>query len=160
MNWTEASIEQRREFLKSASSALGIAACGAFFLACENTTVKDPIDNTPNDAVTFNISVDTALLALSTINASAQKIVPGYNSGTPIIFIRTSESEIKAYSTACTHNGLPINETLENGKIYCSWHGSEFDPLTGNVVQGPATSPLVKFTTTFDPQTNILTLKK
>lgn len=158
MNWTEASIEQRRDFLKTATSALGVAACGAFFVACENTTVKNP-DNPNNAGVSFVITNDPVLSVLSTINASTFKIVPNFNGGLPVLFIRTSATEIKAYSSACTHEGRPINETLENGRIYCSFHGSEFDPTTGNVLQGPAVTPLVRFSTTFDPQTNTLTLK-
>jgi Rieske Fe-S protein len=158
MNWTDATIEQRREFLKTASSALGVAACSAFFIACENTTVKNP-DNQNNQSVTFTITDDTKLQVLTTINASVLKLVPNYNSGFPILFIRTSATEIKAYSSACTHQGFTLNEALENGRVYCSLHGSEFDPATGNVVQGPALIPLVQFPTTFDPQTNILTLK-
>jgi cytochrome b6-f complex iron-sulfur subunit len=160
MNWTEASIEQRREFLKSASSALGVAACGAFFVACENTTVKNPQDTTPSEDVSFIITDDTELQALTTVQSTATKSVDGFNSGFPILFIRTSATEIKAYSSACSHEGFPVNKTLENGKIYCSIHGSEFDPLTGNVLQGPAFRALDKFTTTFEPQTNKLTLKK
>lgn len=158
MNWTEASIEQRREFLKSATSAFGVAACGAFFVACENTTVKNP-DTQNNTGVSFVITNDAQLQSLTTVGASAFKNVPNYNSGLPILFIRTSASEIKAYSSACTHEGRPLNESLDNGKIYCSFHGSEFDPATGNVLQGPAVAPLVRFETTFDPQTNTLTLK-
>lgn len=158
MNWTEATIEQRRDFLRTASSALGVAACGAFFVACENTTVKNP-DNPDSQGVSFVITNDPQLQSLTTVNASALKNVPNYNSGFPILFIRTSATEIKAYSSACTHQGAIVDETLDSGKIYCSEHGSEFDPLTGNVLQGPASRPLDKFTTTFDPQTNTLTLK-
>ncbi|MBL8005435.1 MAG: Rieske 2Fe-2S domain-containing protein [Candidatus Kapabacteria bacterium] len=158
MNWTDASIEQRRDFLKTASSAFGVAACGAFFIACENTTVKNP-DTQNNQITTFTITEDVKLQVLTTINASVFKVVPNFNSGFPILFIRTSESVIKAYSSSCTHQGLVINESLENGRIYCSWHGSEFDPASGNVLQGPALTPLVQFSTTFDPLTNILTLK-
>lgn len=157
MNWTDASIEQRREFLKTASSALGVAACGAFFVACENTTVKNP-DNPNNQSVTFTITEDAKLQVLTTVNASVFKVVPNFNSGFPILFVRTSATEIKAYSSSCTHQGFTVNEALDNGKIYCSLHGSEFDPATGNVIQGPALTPLVKFTTTFDSLTNILTL--
>lgn len=158
MNWTDASIEQRREFLKSATSALGVAACGAFFVACENTTVKSP-DNPNTQGVSFVITSDDKLQVLTTINASVLKLVPNYNGGFPILFIRISATEINAYSSACTHQGVIVNETLVSGKIYCNEHGSEFDPSTGNVVQGPASIPLDKFNTTFDPQTNTLTLK-
>ena len=157
MNWTDASIEQRREFLKTATSAFGVAACGAFFVACENTTVKNP-DNPNTTGVTFVITNEPQLASLTTVGASALKSVPNYNSGFPILFIRVSQTDIKAYSSRCTHEGQPLNETLDNGKIYCSFHGSEFDPATGNVLQGPAVSPLVRFNTTFDPQTNTLTL--
>lgn len=159
MNWTNATIEQRREFIKNASSTVGIAVCSAFFLACESTTVKAPTDTNPTDAITFIITADEKLKSLTTINSSVFKTVPNFNSGFPVLFFRTSQTEILAYSSVCPHQSLPINETLEGNKITCSWHGSQFEVQTGNVIEGPANGPLLKFVTTFDPQTNVLTLK-
>ncbi len=39
-------------------------------------------------------------------------------------------------STRCSHLGCKINE-LENGKLVCPCHGSEYD-LNGKVLKGPA----------------------
>ncbi len=48
--------------------------------------------------------------------------------------------KIKVFSSHCTHLGCIINK-VENGKLICPCHGSEFD-LDGNAVKGPAYKPL------------------
>ena len=44
--------------------------------------------------------------------------------------------KIKVLSSHCTHLGCIINK-VENGRLICPCHGSEFD-LNGNAVKGPA----------------------
>ncbi len=44
--------------------------------------------------------------------------------------------ETIVFSAHCTHLGCIINK-VENGKLVCPCHGSEYD-LEGNVVKGPA----------------------
>ena len=45
---------------------------------------------------------------------------------------------IKAYVNRCTHMGGPVE--LVNGKetFRCKWHFAEFDPHTGEAIQGEA----------------------
>jgi cytochrome b6-f complex iron-sulfur subunit len=52
-------------------------------------------------------------------------------------FIVVNQNETTTVlSTRCSHLGCKINE-LENGKLVCPCHGSEYD-LSGKVVKGPA----------------------
>ena len=46
-----------------------------------------------------------------------------------------------AFSATCTHQGCPVSE-VSGGRIVCPCHGSAFDAATGEVVGGPAPSPL------------------
>jgi Rieske Fe-S protein len=58
-----------------------------------------------------------------------------------VVVSRDAQGTLKAYSTICTHAGCPINK-LEGTTLICPCHGSEFDAMTGKVVQSPATEPL------------------
>lgn len=51
--------------------------------------------------------------------------------------------EFYATQNACTHKAGPLNEgALEGSVVECPWHGSRFDVRTGQVVLGPAKTPL------------------
>jgi nitrite reductase/ring-hydroxylating ferredoxin subunit len=45
-----------------------------------------------------------------------------------------------AYVNICPHKGCPT--AYDGSKLTCTCHGSQFDPKTGDVLKGPATSPL------------------
>ncbi len=53
------------------------------------------------------------------------------------------KQNIKVLSSHCTHLGCIINK-VENGRLICPCHGSEFD-LDGNAVKGPAYKPLPSY---------------
>ncbi len=53
------------------------------------------------------------------------------------------KQHVKVFSSHCTHLGCIINK-VENGKLICPCHGSEFD-LNGNAVKGPAYKPLKSY---------------
>jgi len=50
------------------------------------------------------------------------------------------KQHVKVFSSHCTHLGCIIDE-VENGKLICPCHGSEFN-LEGEAVKGPAYKPL------------------
>ncbi len=60
-----------------------------------------------------------------------------------VVVSRDKSGALKAYSTVCTHAGCPINK-LQGTTLICPCHGSEFDAVTGKVVQSPATEPLAE----------------
>lgn len=55
-----------------------------------------------------------------------------------------SADGVVAYSGVCTHQGCPVNMWLdERHALYCSCHGSTYDPKNGaKVLAGPAPRPL------------------
>jgi Rieske Fe-S protein len=63
--------------------------------------------------------------------------------GTPILVIRQNASSYIALSMLCTHAGCQVSSP-SGGIIYCTCHGSEFD-YHGNVLRGPASSPLTNY---------------
>jgi cytochrome b6-f complex iron-sulfur subunit len=60
---------------------------------------------------------------------------------------RTAQSTVTTVTAVCTHEGCAVSGFA--GSVYvCPCHGSQFN-TSGAVVQGPATSPLRQFPTTF-----------
>jgi nitrite reductase/ring-hydroxylating ferredoxin subunit len=61
---------------------------------------------------------------------------------TGVVLTRT-EQGVTALRVNCTHQGFPV---MRVGKILeCELHGSRFDPVTGEVVLGPAARPLTRY---------------
>lgn len=60
------------------------------------------------------------------------------SSGDPGIVIRLSDAEFVAYDAVCPHAGCTVGYSAGNSLIICPCHGSEFEPTTGAVIQGPA----------------------
>jgi Rieske Fe-S protein len=50
------------------------------------------------------------------------------------------EGSLRAYMNKCTHLGCSF--IFKDGLFRCPCHGSQFDPLTGGVIHGPAKKPL------------------
>ncbi|MFI9252386.1 Rieske (2Fe-2S) protein [Streptomyces sp. NPDC053069] len=117
----------RRTVLRGAAVApvagLGLAAC----------SVPGQVSSA---AATPTAPVD--LGAESEIAKGGAKLYRDHN----VVVSRDGSGELKAYSTICTHAGCPINK-LEGTTLICPCHGSQFDAVTGKVVQSPATEPLV-----------------
>jgi rieske iron-sulfur protein len=89
---------------------------------------KDPASDTVRDGSRLNqvtlVRVEPADLSDETREAAVEGVV--------------------AYSAVCTHQGCPISMwKSETATLFCSCHGSEFDPTdAANVVVGPATRRL------------------
>lgn len=69
----------------------------------------------------------------------------------PLVVLRQG-SEVSVLSNTCSHLSGPLNEgeiTYKDGNpcVVCPWHQSGFSLKTGEVVQGPATSPQHSFIT-------------
>ncbi|MSR85629.1 Rieske (2Fe-2S) protein [Candidatus Uhrbacteria bacterium] len=45
---------------------------------------------------------------------------------------------IKAYINRCTHMGGPVELTKDQKIFRCRWHQAEFDPITGQAIEGEA----------------------
>jgi thiosulfate dehydrogenase [quinone] large subunit len=62
--------------------------------------------------------------------------------GVPAYVVRPSESTFVAFSAICTHAGCTVGFYQPELQFRCPCHGSIFSAVTGQVLQGPATSPL------------------
>ena len=62
----------------------------------------------------------------------------------PVILIRTTETEWKAFSAVCTHLNCTVQFKPEGSQIWCACHNGVYD-LSGKVVSGPPPRPLDEF---------------
>ncbi|MDO9457952.1 Rieske 2Fe-2S domain-containing protein [Nocardioides sp.] len=60
--------------------------------------------------------------------------------GEQLVVTQATEGDIKVFSSICTHQGCPVTGITD--VISCTCHGSTFDLATGDVLGGPAPSPL------------------
>ncbi|MDK1474182.1 Rieske (2Fe-2S) protein [Streptomyces sp. 549] len=60
-----------------------------------------------------------------------------------VVVAQPTEGDFKAFSAVCTHGGCVLTG-LEELTADCACHGSRFDAATGEVLQGPATVPLIE----------------
>ena len=86
----------------------------------------------------------TATVELSSIPVGGA--VSASLGSTPIVVAQPKAGEVVAFSAVCTHQGCTV--APQGGEFDCPCHGSRFNGSTGDVLQGPASKPLTKLTTT------------
>jgi Rieske Fe-S protein len=62
----------------------------------------------------------------------------------PVIVIRLTESEFRAFAATCTHLDCIVEYHKDKNRIWCNCHNGEYD-LSGGVVAGPPPKPLPPF---------------
>jgi len=58
-----------------------------------------------------------------------------------VVVTQPQKDQFKAWSGVCTHQGGAVS-SVQDGEMVCALHGSRFDAATGEVLKGPATTPL------------------
>lgn len=58
-----------------------------------------------------------------------------------LVVSQPSRGEFKAFGAVCTHAGCVLT-SVEKVEAHCTCHGSRFDTTSGEVLAGPADSPL------------------
>lgn len=157
----------RREFISQSLKGLGIAVCGAaltgVLASCETQTTKVVITGDP---ATFDI---TGVTELETVGKGylreGQLDINGglFNGGKELVIIRQKPEDVidsfLVLSAICNHEGRPVFPPENPGEdIICPFHGSVFSPTDGSLKEGPATAGLLKFKSSYNPATKILTI--
>lgn len=62
----------------------------------------------------------------------------------PVLLIRDSKGEFKAFSATCTHLDCTVQYRSDFGLIWCACHNGKYD-LNGKNVSGPPPRPLDTF---------------
>lgn len=62
----------------------------------------------------------------------------------PVILIRTSAGDLRAFSATCTHLDCTVQYRKELGVIWCACHNGKYD-LNGHNISGPPPRPLTEY---------------
>jgi Rieske Fe-S protein len=127
---------------RSALTAAGVVVAGgvAGFVVARNSDAAEDPDSTPAYGNAPHTS-GKALASLDKIPAGGGVVVG------KIVLTRDTGDDVHAFSAICTHQGCTVNRVAD-GTIDCPCHGSQFDATTGEVVGGPAPSPLAEIPVT------------
>jgi Rieske Fe-S protein len=146
-------MAHRREFLQQALVLLGAGMCApalaAWLQSCSSET-KQPTE--PGGTVELDLST---VPELQQVGGAVKRTFGQHNGGQPVLIIRLAEQQFVVFSTVCTHAGCEVG-LPQSGRIPCPCHGSQFATSDGRVLQGPASAPLKRFASEYDPARNVL----
>ena len=120
---------KRRDFLKTACAPVVLSMFGISVLeACssgDDETALPADDNSSTDVETST----TVTIDLSSSNFSDLSDIGGWVNylDEDLLLLRISETEIRAFSNVCPHQGTQNKWSHGNGKFSCSQHGKSFD---------------------------------
>jgi arsenite oxidase small subunit len=138
----------KRGFLKTLAGMAGAIGLGVLV-----SSVKLPAG--PSQTTT---STQTGVAAGSIANTnnlrSGVPIQFEYPAGYPNVLLKKTDGTLLALSLLCTHVCCVCSYDSASSRIYCPCHGSVFD-ANGNVLQGPASSPLPQVQLRVDAAGNV-----
>jgi cytochrome b6-f complex iron-sulfur subunit len=123
----------RKEFIEQ----VGIGAAALLIPGCFGACKKTSNSTSTSSSVDFTISVASGALATN----------GGYLIQNGVIIARTMAGAFIAVSATCTHAGGTLQYASSTNDFTCPVHGAAFD-TSGNVINGPASTPLQKYITT------------
>jgi 3-phenylpropionate/trans-cinnamate dioxygenase ferredoxin component len=99
------------------------------------------------------MALDNGFEAVATVDQiPAEGVLAVVRSDGQRVCLIRSNDKLSAVADNCTHQDfeMALGDVLPDGTIQCAWHGARFDCATGEVRQGPATSPLPVFEVKLD----------
>ena len=131
-----------------AEIASGISRRAAILLGGAGTAVAlvgcstGPAATETDAANTDKESAELAKLADIPVGGSVEATLDGK----PILISQPTAGAVVAFSAVCSHQGCIVKPV---GKEFdCPCHGSKFDAMTGEVLGGPAPTPLTSVSVT------------
>ena len=138
----EASTIDRKDFFRLVGVSFGAIVLQNCLSGCSTSSTPEPSPTIPTD---FSVNVNNA-------NFTALRNAGGFVRTNGVIIARTQQGGFIAVSQACTHQGTAVNYVASNNTFFCPNHGSVFTS-EGEVQTGPATKPLTRYKTSYDPST-------
>jgi len=148
----------RREFLNRTISGAKSIALGSFTIALINACSSDDGDSNPTGPglESSELTVDVTESANIPLQNVGGIVALGANSidSKGLFVVRKSETVVDVFSRECTHQACVVS-AFSGNTATCNCHGSQFS-ITGQVLRGPASSPLKKYSATING--NIITI--
>jgi thiosulfate dehydrogenase [quinone] large subunit len=117
-----------------------LVASAGLFSGAPTTDIPGAPASTPTPA-----SGGTAIATTSQLAINSARTFTLHSNGDPGVLVRLSETRYVAYDATCTHEGCPVDYAPEEEHLICPCHGAIFDPARqGQVLEGPATQPLLQ----------------
>jgi len=91
--------------------------------------------------------------ALSKVGGSVKLKIKGH----PVIFVRDTETSVRAFDPTCTHKKCSVKFSSDTSNFHCKCHKSAYN-LDGKVLGGPAPKPLKRFPSKLDGDRILLAL--
>ncbi|MGB5935490.1 MAG: Rieske (2Fe-2S) protein [Ornithinimicrobium sp.] len=117
-----------------------LAACGqeeAEEAAADNSEADPEADATDESAAQSSTEELAAGFPASEVPVGEAT----YDEDSNTVYTQPAEGDFRAFDATCPHQGCAVSDFSE-GRLVCPCHGSEFDPESGDVLGGPATSGL------------------
>jgi cytochrome b6-f complex iron-sulfur subunit len=141
----------RKEFMKHVGLSVGGILLMSCIQACTKTEIPDPMAPGNSNKVDFTLDLNTT--GNSSLNNGGGAVV---NASTKVIVARSlDKATFFAVQSNCTHQGTTVQWQGNNNQFFCPNHSSRFQ-TTGAVVNGPATSALKRYNTSFDASANTI----
>jgi len=139
INNSNAKSITRRSFIKNSVTGAGSVALGGVVLSvisgCSDSSPTQPADGgSPPVELELDLN-DTAYQSLRKVGGTLALNNNTIDSAGLLLY-RESNTQIRAYSRRCTHQGCTIGP-FNGGRSTCPCHGSVFN-TTGAPVNGPA----------------------
>jgi len=120
----------RREFARYLALGSGALAAGTLGIAAW-TQLR-----------TINTGEPQPIVALDQVTVGDPYLFAYPTSNDPAILLRTSTTDLVAFSQKCTHLGCVVFFQAAENRWHCPCHEGNFETATGNVISGPPTRPL------------------
>ncbi|HSP37706.1 MAG TPA: Rieske (2Fe-2S) protein [Frankiaceae bacterium] len=131
----------RRTVLASAGIVAGGIAGSSLLTACGSGSSSSGSASAPAGGAAGGAA---GVTALSSIPDGSTVAVENPNGGT--VLLTRNGNTVTGLSAKCTHQGCTVSP--QGSVLQCPCHGSEFQPGTGAVLNGPASDPLPKVAVT------------
>lgn len=121
----------RRSVIRASGAVAfgGVAAMGTAAAGCANSGSFDPATTGGQPGTLIPLDkVPVGGVASVTIDRR------------PAFIARPTADTVRAFSAVCTHRGCTV--VAADTILLCPCHGSHFELLTGDVLRGPAETPL------------------
>ncbi|MGB0347922.1 MAG: Rieske 2Fe-2S domain-containing protein [Balneolaceae bacterium] len=146
--------QNRKEFLKTASSATLISILGLSFTNCSDSSTgseeEEPLNGLELDG--FVVTVDLSHPNFESLNSeggTAISTIGGF------LAVNIDGTTIRAFTNFCTHNRCNDQWSTSGTDFICNCHGSRFNNK-GVPTQGPAQADLTEFSVSRDGSSLII----